>query len=122
MSFNKLTLKGKIIFALSMIASFTVLTSSTAIFLFSEVKHEIKVLTHQNIIGLQQTLKISDSLKEIETTLESIRTDYRIRENNSNIIKLKNSWLALVTQIATLKKTMSTSPKGFYKTRKKSCN
>ena len=104
MSFNSLTLKSKLIFALSIIASFTVLTSATAIFFFSEVKHEINELTNRDIIGLQQVLKISDSLREIEITLEAIRTDYRIRENNNNIIMLKNSWHILSTQIIKLKK------------------
>ena len=107
MGFNKLTLKSKLIFALSIIASFTVLTSSTAIFLFSEVKHGINELTHRDIISLQHTFKISNSLKEIKTTLESIRTDYRIRENNNNIIKLKNNWLVLDKQFKNLKNTNS---------------
>ncbi len=104
MIFNAITLKTKLIFALSIIASFTVLTSATAIFLFSEVKHEINELTHRDIIGLQQILKISESLREIEITLEAIRTDYRIHENNNNIIKLKNGWQQLSIQITTLKK------------------
>jgi diguanylate cyclase (GGDEF)-like protein len=103
MNVNTVPLKTRLIIALTVIASFTVLTSSTAIFLFSEVKHEIHELTHRDIIGLQQVLKISKSLREVEITLESIRTDYQIRENNNNVITLRNSWLKLSEQIIVLK-------------------
>ena len=104
MTLNALTLKTKLIFALSVIASFTVITSSIAIFLFSEVKYEINELTNREIIGLQQILQISKSIREIDTTLEAIRTDYQIHENNNNIIKLNKIWSQLSIQINALKK------------------
>lgn len=107
MILNALTLKTKLIFALSVIASFTVITSSTAIYLFHEVKGEINQLTNREIIGLQQILKISKSIREIDTTLEAIRTDYRIHENNNNIIKLNETWSQLDNQIHALKKNYS---------------
>ncbi len=107
MSLKKISLKSKLIFALSVIASLTVLTSFTAILLFSEIKYEINELTNSDIVSLQQILKISDSLSNIGTTLETIRTNYRIQENNGNVIKLKNSWHELSREIADLEKNNS---------------
>jgi len=101
---DNLKLKTKLIAAFSLVASFTIINSSIAAFLFSEVRNEITVITDGDINGIQQTLKISSVVKKIEIDLEKLISNSNKVKIDTYIDDLQSHWKYLLDTIKKLSK------------------